>query len=136
VTGFGSFNNSAGKRVLNVLEAGNLTLKWVVVKRIAVIKFEVNNGGGNGASCGGIKVKTDITKPSNMVIASFGDGQHLVEKVTCSSKMHPRLRAGWVVLSEELCIWSSCFLSPLSMNSVLEEVGPIEAYISETTQEG
>jgi len=28
----------------------------------------VNDGGGNGASCGGIKVRTDTTKLSNMVI--------------------------------------------------------------------
>ena len=28
-----------------------------------------------------------------------------------------------MVLSEELCILSSCFLSPMSKNSVLEELG-------------
>jgi len=42
--------------------------------RITVIKFRMNDGGGNGACCGGIKVRTDTTKMSNMVIASFGDG--------------------------------------------------------------
>jgi len=34
----------------------------------------VNDGGGNGARCGGIKVRTDTMKPSDMVVASFGDG--------------------------------------------------------------
>jgi len=40
----------------------------------------VNDGGGNSASCGGIKVpiRTDTTKLSNMLIASFVDGRHLV----------------------------------------------------------
>jgi len=33
----------------------------------------VNDGGGIGASCVGIKVRTDTTKLSDMVIASFGD---------------------------------------------------------------
>ena len=76
MTGFRSFNNSTGKRALNLLEAGNLNLKlqYVVVERITVIKFGVNDGGGDGASCGEIKVRTDTTKLSNMVIASFGDG--------------------------------------------------------------
>ena len=46
----------------------------------------------------------------------------LSEKVRCSSKMKPRLRAERVVLSEELCTLSSCFLSPMSKNSVLEEL--------------
>jgi len=32
----------------------------------------VNDGGGNGASCVGIKVRMDTTKLSDMVIASFG----------------------------------------------------------------
>jgi len=46
----------------------------VVVERITVIKFGVNDGCGNGARCGGIKVRTDTTKLSNIVIAGFGDG--------------------------------------------------------------
>jgi len=46
----------------------------------------------------------------------------LSEKVRCSSKMTPRLRAERVLLSEELCILACCFLSPKSRNSVLEEL--------------
>ena len=30
--------------------------------------------GGDGARCGGINVRTDTTKLSNMVTTSFGDG--------------------------------------------------------------
>jgi len=82
--------------------------------------FGVNDGGGNGASCVGIKVRMDTTKLSDMVIASFGNGRNL--KVRCSSKINPRLRAEWMVLSEESCILSSCFLSPMSKNSVLEQL--------------
>ena len=37
--------------------------------------------------------------------------------------MNPRLRAERVVLTEELCILLSCFLSPMSKNSVLKELG-------------
>jgi len=74
VTGFRSFNNCTSKRVLNQLEAGNLRLRYVVVERITVIEFRMNDGGGDGARCGGIKVRTDTMKLSNMVIASFGDG--------------------------------------------------------------
>jgi len=37
-------------------------------------------------------------------------------------EVRPRLQAEWVVLSEELRILSSCFLSPMSKNSVLEEL--------------
>jgi len=37
----------------------------------------VNDGGGNGASCVGIKVMTDTTKLSDMIIARFGDGRNL-----------------------------------------------------------
>ena len=34
----------------------------------------MNDGGGTGARCGGIKVQTDTTKLPDMVVASFGDG--------------------------------------------------------------
>jgi len=74
VTGFRSFNNCTGESVLNQLEAGNVRLRYVVVDRITVIEFGVDDGGGSGARCGGIKVRTDTTKLSDMVAASFGDG--------------------------------------------------------------
>jgi len=40
----------------------------------------VNDGGGNGASCVGIKVRTDTAKLSDMVIARFGDGRNLIRE--------------------------------------------------------
>ena len=40
----------------------------------------MNDGGGNGASCGGIQVRTDTTKLSEMVMASFGDGRNLIRE--------------------------------------------------------
>ena len=46
----------------------------------------MNDGGGNGASCVGIKVRTDTTKLSDMVVARFGDGRNLI----CEGKMFKR----------------------------------------------
>ena len=40
----------------------------------------MNDGGGKGASCVVIKVRTDTTKLSDMVIASFGDGRNLIRE--------------------------------------------------------
>jgi len=42
--------------------------------------------------------------------------------VRCSSKMKPRFRAAWEVTSEEWCILTRWFLSPMSKNSVLENL--------------
>jgi len=53
----------------------------------------VNDGGGNGACGGGGKVRTDTTKLPNMVIASLEMAEIWSEKVRCSSKMKPTLRA-------------------------------------------
>jgi len=44
VTEFGSFDNGTCKRVLDLLEPGDLTLGQVVIKRVAVVKLAVNNG--------------------------------------------------------------------------------------------
>jgi len=45
VTGFGSFDNSTCKRVLHLSEPGDLErVRQVVIKRVAVVKLEVNSG--------------------------------------------------------------------------------------------
>ena len=73
VTGFGSFDNSTCKRVLDLLEPGDLRLAQVVIKRVAVVKLGVNNESGDGGSRFGIEVWTDTAKLVNMVIARLGD---------------------------------------------------------------
>jgi len=73
VTGFGSFDDSTCKRVLDLLEPGHLKLGQVVIKRVAVVKLGVNNGSGDGGSCFGIEVWMDTAKLTDMVIARFGD---------------------------------------------------------------
>jgi len=73
VTGFGSLDNSTCKRVLDLLEPGDLKLGQVVIKRVAVVEHGVNNGSGYGGSCFGIEVWTDTAKLTDMVIARLGD---------------------------------------------------------------
>jgi len=73
VTEFGSFDDSTCKRVLDLLEPGNLTLGQVVIKRVAVVELGVNIESGDDGSCFGIEVWTDTAKLTNMVIAGFGD---------------------------------------------------------------
>jgi len=53
---------TAHARVLDLLEPGDLTLGQVVIKRVAVVKFGVNNGSGDGGSYFGIEVWTDTAK--------------------------------------------------------------------------
>jgi len=72
VTGFGSIDNSTCKKVLDLLEPGDLR-REVVIKRVAVVKLGVDNGSGDGRSCFGIEVWTDTAKLTNMVIARLGD---------------------------------------------------------------
>jgi len=62
VIGFGSFDNSTCNRVLDLLEPGDLRLGQVVIKRVVVVKFGVNNGSGDGGSYFGIEVWTDTAK--------------------------------------------------------------------------
>jgi len=68
-----SFDNSTCKRVLELLEPGDLRLGQVVIKRVAVVELGVNNGSGDGGSCCGIEVLTDTAKLTDMVIARLGD---------------------------------------------------------------
>ena len=71
VTAFGSVDNSMCRRVLDLLEPGDLRLGQVVIKRVAVVELGVNNGSGDGGSCFGIKVWTDTVKLTKVVLARF-----------------------------------------------------------------
>ena len=73
MTRFGSSDNSTCKRVLDLLEPGDLRLGQFVIKRVAAVKLGVNSESGNGRSCFGIEVWTDTAKLANMVISRFGD---------------------------------------------------------------
>ena len=60
VTEFGSFDNNTCKRVLDLLEPGDLRLgAEVVIKRVAVVELGVNSGSGG---CFGIEVWTDTVR--------------------------------------------------------------------------
>ena len=71
MTAFGSVDNSMCRRVLDLLEPGDLRLGQVVIKRVAVVELGVNNGSGDGGSCFGIKVWTDTVKLTKVVLARF-----------------------------------------------------------------
>jgi len=73
VTVIGSYDNSTRKRVLDLLEPGDLRFGKVVIMRVTVVELGVNNRSGDGGSCFGIKVWTDTAKLMDMVIARFGD---------------------------------------------------------------
>ena len=73
MTEFGSFDNSTCKKVLDLLNPGDLTLGKIVIKRVAVVELRVNNGSGGDGGCFGIEVWTDTAKLTDMVIAKFGD---------------------------------------------------------------
>jgi len=58
--------------------------------------------------------ESDTAKLTNVIVTGFGERCTLVgEDIICSSKMKPRFRAEWEVLSDALCILESWFLSPM-----------------------
>ena len=71
MTGFRSFDNGMCERVLDLLEAGYLRLKKVVVESITVIEFGVNDCGGSGGGCFGIEVSDNAAELTNMITAGF-----------------------------------------------------------------
>ena len=68
---FRSFNHSACKTVLNLLEAVYLQLRKTVIEGVTVVKFRVHNRGSNSTGCFRIKVRTDTAELTNMRIAGL-----------------------------------------------------------------
>jgi len=94
VCGFRSLNNSTSKRVLDLLKPVKLTVWKVMIERVTVVKYRMNDRGGNGAGCFEVTVWADTAKFTDVIVARFRKCIDLAEKVTCSSKIKPRLRRG------------------------------------------
>jgi len=57
---FRSFNHSTRKTVLNLVEARQC--RKIVVERVTVLEFRVDNRGSDGTGCFRIKVRTDTVE--------------------------------------------------------------------------
>jgi len=57
-----------------------------VIERVTVIKFRMDNGGGNGAGCFEVEIWVDTVFRQDLESAEIWS-----EKVRCSSKIKPRL---------------------------------------------
>ena len=68
---FRSFNHSTCKTVVKLLEAVYLRLRKIVVERVTVVKFRVDNRGSNSTGCFRIKLRTDTAELTNMRIAGL-----------------------------------------------------------------
>ena len=68
MTEFGNLNHRPGKRVLNNLNTICLRFWKVVVQRVALIKFRVNNRCDNGTGSFEVKIGADTTKFTNVII--------------------------------------------------------------------
>jgi len=80
MSGFRSLNNSTSKRVLNLLEPIQLTVWKVIIERVTVVKFRVNCRGGNGAGCFEVKVRADIAKFTDVIVARLRKCSDLIQE--------------------------------------------------------
>jgi len=62
---------TARARVLNLLEPVKLTVWKVMIERVTVVKYRMNEGGGNGAGCFEVKVWADTAKFTDVIAARF-----------------------------------------------------------------
>ena len=98
-----------------MLEQCRLESEIQHVNTLKKFTFRMDDGGGIGIGFFEVKTWADTAKFTNVIVASAIIWS---EKVRCSSKIKPRLRAEWVVVREESCILESCCLSPIRINSV------------------
>jgi len=61
-----------------MLEPVKLMVWKVVIERVTVIKFRMNNGGGNGAGCFEVEIWADTAKFTNVIVAGFRKCRELV----------------------------------------------------------
>jgi len=65
---------------LNPLEPVKLTVWKVMIERVTVVKFRMNDGGGNGAGCFEVKVWANTAKFTDVIVAKFRKCSDLVQE--------------------------------------------------------
>ena len=68
------------KRVLDLLEPVKFIVWKVVIESVTVIKFRMDNGGGNGAGCFEVEIWADTAKFTNVIVAGFRKCRDLVRE--------------------------------------------------------
>jgi len=68
---FRSFNHSTCKTVLNLLEAVCLRFRKIVIERVTVVKFRVDDRGSDGTGCFRIELRTDTAELSDVRVAGL-----------------------------------------------------------------
>ena len=61
MTEFRCGDDSASESILNVLKAGELIFRKIVIERVAVVKFGMYKSSGNGGGSFVVKRRTDTT---------------------------------------------------------------------------
>ena len=81
---------------MNLLEPVKLTVWKVMIERVTVVKFRVNNGGGNGADCFEVKVWAHTAKFTEVIVARLKKCRDLIRegKVFVENKTKVASRVG------------------------------------------
>jgi len=84
-------------RVLDLLEPVKLIVWKVGIEKVTVIKFRMDNGGGNGAGCFEVEIWADTAKFKNVIVTGFRKCRDLVRegKVFIKDKAKVVSRVGY-----------------------------------------
>ena len=85
----GALTTARAREFWILLKPVKLTVWKVVIERIAIFEFKMDNGAG----CSEVKIWVDTAKFTDMIVARFTKCRDLVKKVRCSSKIKPRFPA-------------------------------------------
>ena len=113
---------STSKRVLNVLELVKLTVWKVMIERVTVVKFRMNDGGGNGAGWFEVKVWADTAKFTDLIVARFRKCSDLAQEGKVFVKNKTKVPSGVGCSERAVLYFRECCLSQIRRNSVLEEL--------------
>jgi len=116
--GFRSLNSSASKRVLDLLEPFKLTVWKVVVKRVAVVKFRMDNGGCNSVGCSEVKIWADTAKFTDMILARFRKCRDLVREGKVFVKNKAEVPSGVGCSERGVVYFRKLLLSPIRIEQL------------------
>ena len=93
-----------------------------MVERVTVVKFRMDNGGGNDAGCFEVEIWVDTAKFTNVIVAGIRKCRDLVGEGKLFIKDKAKVVSRVGCSERAVLILESCCLSPIRRNSVLVEL--------------
>jgi len=93
-----------------------------MIEKVTVVKFRLNYGGGNGASCFDVKLRADTTKFTDVILTRLRKCSNLIQQGKVLVENETNIVSGVGCSERAVMYFTELLFKSIRRNSVLEEL--------------